>query len=73
MGLRYVIQVIVMITELVIPILSFWVILSYPTSIIAWTVALFCLYDCCKDGGPLISWHPKNIRKFMENAKKMGL
>ena len=71
--MRYVIQVVVMITEVAIPVLAVWTVLSYPTSIICWAIAVLCVYDICKDGGPLRSWHPANAKKFLENAKKIGL
>lgn len=69
-GLRYVIQVAVMMTDLMIIAAAIYSL--YYASIPGFFITMMGLTVWYKEG-PFMSWRPSVIKQFMANAKKAGL
>ena len=70
--MRYILQLWAMLTDILIMGCACYIIWSGPTGFLNWALVIFTLYTWKENGG-LMAWRPKNIRKFMENARKQGL
>jgi hypothetical protein len=61
-----------MIIELAIVIIAAVVIYDMPKEPITWALVCLAFMTWYEQGG-FMAWHPKNIRKFLNNAKAIGL
>jgi len=70
--MRYFIQALVMIIELAIVIMASVIIYDMPKEPITWALVCLAFMGWHEQGG-FMAWNPKNIRKFLANAKSIGL
>jgi hypothetical protein len=74
MGIRYLLQIIVMAADLAIPLAGIYIVCSEPTNPFFWLISLFAFKVWMGDGlWPLEAWRWSTIRKFLKNAKRFGL
>lgn len=70
-GLRYVLQVFVMLFDLILIGVSASLIWRYPTRPDIWIVVGIGFWVWQRQGG-FMAWNPKEARQFLANAKKQG-
>ena len=70
--MRYLIQIVVMIIEVAVPCVAAFVLISDPSNPFIWLIIVLS-YLAWQDQGGFMAWQPKNIKKFLNNAKQLGL
>lgn len=70
--MRYIIQIVAMLIELVIVVAAGVIIYERPAEPITW--GLVCLgFMAWQEQGGFMAWNPKTIKQFLANAKEIGL
>lgn len=70
--MRYLIQIAVMLGDIVLIVAGSWILYSEWRSLSTWILVGSGFLVWHKQGG-FMAWNPKNIRAFLENAKRTGL
>ena len=70
--MRYLIQIIVMFSDLVIIAACAYVFAWQPLNPLIWLMIYFTFKTWSSQGG-FMAWHPQTIKKFLANAQKIGL
>ena len=69
--MRYILQVIVMLSDILI-FGMMWIVITAMPDLVGLTVCLLAFWAWKKQGG-FFAWKPSNIRAFLKNAKRAGL
>jgi len=72
MGIRYLIQIFVMVFEVVLPCAGALLLYDEPRKLINWLLVAIGFMVWHNNGG-FCAWRPKTIKQFLANAKKLGL
>jgi len=70
--MRYLIQILAMIIEVAIVIAAAFIIYENPRDPLTWVLVILG-YMAWESQGGFMAWNLKNIRKFLANAKDIGL
>lgn len=70
--MRYVIQIIVMLSDILIIAVAAWLLYKAPSNVTVWII-VFLTFRAWRNQGGFIAWKPSNVRMFMREAKRIGL
>lgn len=70
--MRYLIQIVSMLIEVVIVVAAAFIIYENPREPFSWVLVILG-YMTWESQGGFMAWNPANIRKFLANAKTLGL